>query len=42
MLELNGTFREFLDSFFGFLSELLQEIFTFLSGFFEGLHINLT
>ena len=42
MLDLGGTFSDFMSSFFGFLNEFLQSVFSFLSNFFSGLHINIS
>jgi len=35
MLDLNGSFSDFISSLFGFLSELL-------TGIFSGLHVDIT
>jgi len=42
MLELGGAFRNFMESLFGFLSEFLSQLFTWLSNLFTGLHIDLS
>ncbi len=42
MLELGGTFREFWDALFAFLSQLLSGIFTFLTDFLSGLDVSVS
>lgn len=39
MLDFNDSLNSFLDSFFTFLNELLNGVFTFLADFFASLNV---
>ncbi len=41
MLQLNGSFHDFMDSLFGFLSVFLSDLFGWLTSFFNGLQIHI-